>query len=90
MLLMVKKGEIYGVISEVVLDEVLSKSAKLGKSKELVEKKVLNIFPHILPAPQKSTVESYKRIVIDHGDSHILASCKEYKSDYLITLDQKH
>lgn len=28
--------------------------------------------------------------VIDEGDAHVLATCKEQNIKYLVTLDQKH
>ena len=40
--------------------------------------------------PHEETVKKYNRIVIDEGDSHVLASCEEEKVKYLVTLDKKH
>lgn len=85
-----KQKQIIGIISEIIMDEVLRHSDKLGKSKAEIEKDVKKIFPSISPAPYATEVEKWQKIVLDAGDAHVLASTKESKSKFLVTLDQKH
>ena len=85
-----KSGKITGVISEIILDEVIRNCPKLALNTEKELKKINEIFTAISPAPRESFVNAWKNIVIDYGDAHILASAKELKVDYLVTLDQKH
>ncbi|KKT64884.1 MAG: hypothetical protein UW60_C0050G0007 [Candidatus Woesebacteria bacterium GW2011_GWA2_44_33] len=55
MLRLAKQGKITGVISEIILDEVLRHAAKFNLT-----------------------------------GKHILASCEQEKTGYLVTLDKKH
>ena len=87
---LVRTGKIDGKISEIVFDEVLRHSGKLGLNPVSAAIKNTQIFKGILPAPDESTVKKCKKLVIDEGDAHILASCKEGKIKYLVTLDKKH
>lgn len=86
----IEKKKIIGSISEVIADEVYRHSEKIGKPKEEVERLVQALFPHLLPAPSASLVQEYSDVVSDPGDAHVLASAKETKATYLVTLDQKH
>lgn len=83
------KRKIKGVISEIILDEVLRNASKIGFDKPVLEKKVKKIF-QIEVAPKQEIVNQYGSIVIYFGDAHVLASCKQSKADFLVTLDQKH
>ena len=89
-LLWSKKKKINGVISEIVFDEVLRNADKIGLEREEVRGRVSSIFDKILPAPTLSEVNLFKKIVVDFGDAHILASCKNSKAHVLVTLDEKH
>ena len=86
----VKQEKIAGLISEIVLDETILHSEKISLSKEIAQKKILEIFNQITLPPKKSSVESFKETVIDYGDAHLLASCQEEKVEFLVTLDKKH
>ena len=85
-----KQKQIIGIISEIILDEVLRRSDKLKKSKAEIEKDVKTIFTSIKPAPSTSEVENWQKIVLDRGDAHVLAAAKESQSQFLVTLDKKH
>lgn len=84
-----KKKKILGIISEIIFDEVLNHTNKIKLSQAEARKKILKTFK-ITKAPRTSTVNLYKNFVIDLGDCHVLASAKEIKADYLVTLDKKH
>lgn len=86
----IKEGKIIGIISEIVLDEATRHADKIGLKKEQAERRILEFFNHPSPAPESSTVENFKGVVIDFGDSHLLASCFEGKADFLVSLDKKH
>lgn len=90
LLSMVRKKKITGIISETIEDEILRNFEKIGLGEGSLAKKVKSIFNEILQAPQKDTVDDFKEIVLDFGDAHVLASARESKADFLVTLDQKH
>lgn len=90
MLRLVKQGKITGVISEIILDEVLRHAAKFNLTKRKIADFCLKIFPEISSAPNEDIVKKYYKIVIDEGDAHVLASCEQEKAGYLVTLDKKH
>lgn len=85
----VHKAKIKGVISEIILDEVLRNSLKIGFDKPVLEKKIREIF-QIEIAPKKEIVNNYGSIVIYFGDAHVLASAEQSETNYLVSLDQKH
>ncbi|MDP4011361.1 MAG: putative toxin-antitoxin system toxin component, PIN family [Candidatus Roizmanbacteria bacterium] len=85
-----KEKKITGVISEIIHDEVMRKSAKTGFSSDAIKRKLFLIFAHVKKAPDKKLVKKFNNIVIDLGDSHVLASSIETKADFLVTLDKKH
>jgi len=39
---------------------------------------------------KKEKVEVFEQTVIDSSDAHVLASAKENKVEFLVTLDKKH
>lgn len=84
-----KQKKITGIISEVILDEVKRNINKVGISKMSINK-IAALFPKLLPAPKKTTVVSFYKVVIDYGDAHILASALEAGAQFLVTLDKKH
>ena len=86
----VRENRIKGFISDIILDEVERRAEKIGKTKEYAQRETLKIFKLILPPPGIKTVEIYSKIVNDPGDSHILASTYEAKTNYLVSLDKKH
>lgn len=85
----VKQKRIKGVISEIILDEILRNHAKIGFDKLILEKKIKEIF-QVEVAPGEEVVNKYDSIVIYFGDAHVLASAEQVKADYLVSLDQKH
>lgn len=85
-----KKRQIYGVVSEVILDEVIRRSPKIGLKKIEVKRMIRGIFGEIVSAPRITSVRIFEDIVIDRGDAHVLATASETKADYLVSLDKKH
>lgn len=90
LLLLTKQKRITGIISEIILDEVLSHAEKMGFKKVILEQSILALFNPIVPAPTSQSVKIYENISLDRGDAHVLASHKESKADFLVTLDKKH
>ncbi len=86
----VKKGKISGLISEIILDEVCRRAPKIKQTPQKAKTEVTKIFSKIAEAPEQSIISLFDKIVIDRGDSHVLASCSENEADYLVTLDKKH
>jgi len=86
----VKKGKIEGKISEVIFDEILRHYKKLGISKDKIEAETSKLFKDLIVAPSEKVIKKYKKIVIDEGDCHVLATCEEENIKYLVTLDKKH
>lgn len=86
----VKENKIKGIISEIIYDEVMRKSEKIGLSPNEIKRKLFLIFDNIKKAPEENLVRKFNNIVIDLGDSHVLASSTEVKADFLVTLDKKH
>ncbi len=86
----VKENKIKGIISEIIYDEVMRKSEKTGLSPNEIKRKLFLIFDNIKKAPDENLVKKFNNIVIDLGDSHVLASSIETDADFLVTLDKKH
>lgn len=84
----VKQRKLIGIISEIVYDEAIRNASKLHLGVPMVER-VLRSF-HLVPAPSKVAVIRFEGIVVDVGDAHLLASCAELKTKFLVTLDRKH
>lgn len=85
-----KAGEIKAVISEVIMDEVLRNTGRMGLKQDQVINILKNIFLIVVPSPDTALVKSFYKTAIDVGDCHVLASSKENKADFLVTLDKKH
>lgn len=85
-----KQKIITGVISEIVLDEVVRRSVKIGLTPERAKQLTVSHFPKIAQAPLAKLVAKQKQIIVDHGDAHLLASSIQIKADYLVSLDKKH
>lgn len=85
-----KEGRIAGVASEVIVDEAVKNASRIKFSEEEVYSAINKIFPSICPPPQALIVNHFKNIVADSGDAHVLASTKETKAAFLVTLDKKH
>lgn len=86
----IKNKKIHGIISETIVDEVTRNAYKLHLQQAEIEQKIHTIFLKIYPSPSSTQVVQYEQLVIDVGDAHVLASCKENRIDWLVTLDKKH
>lgn len=76
----VKEKKIIGLISVIIVEEV---------KRHIVKTDIESYFIVANP-PSKRNVRKYNNIVIDQGDSHVLASALELGVDYLVSLDRKH
>lgn len=85
-----KDKKINGLISEIILDEAMRNGPRIGVEPMFVARKIKNCGIGIHAAPDSSVVDKFKKIVIDLGDAHVLASAEEQKADFLVTLDKKH
>lgn len=83
-----QQKKIKGVTSEIILDEIERNLERLSLSKRVLEREISAF--RIRLAPKASAVEKYRRVAVDHGDAHVLASAEEVKADYLVSLDKKH
>lgn len=83
-----KNRKIRGLISEIILDEIVRNTPKIGLSRKVTAD--LGSLFDIKIAPQKEEIEFFRGIVTDFGDAHVLASCKEENAEFLVTLDKKH
>jgi putative PIN family toxin of toxin-antitoxin system len=91
LLRLVTINKIEGLISQMIFEEIIRHSDKLGLDPKSVESDILNIFArNIVNSPKEKTVNIYFSKVSDQGDAHVLASYKENKCDALVTLDKKH
>lgn len=90
LLLWIRQAKIKGVISEIILDEVIRNAKRIGFTQEDISRSTKEIFTQISPAPKEKTVEQFKERVLDLGDAHVLASAKEEGVSFLVTLDKKH
>ncbi|TSC88147.1 MAG: Uncharacterized protein G01um101416_170 [Microgenomates group bacterium Gr01-1014_16] len=86
----VKAGEIKGVISELIVNEVARHADKAGFGRSEMERKIEEIFILISEAPEAEAVKKYQSKVLDPDDSHVLASAMREKCQILVTLDKKH
>jgi len=84
----VQKRNVKGLVSEVILNEVMSHRAKLSISVSAVDALIKQFT--VTPPPGLDTVRGFEPIVVDVGDAHVLASAKEQHVKYLVTLDKKH
>lgn len=89
LLSLTKQQKIIGIISEIVWNEVLRNTNKVGLSRKNTKQWMRQYFL-IISAPGQSQFYQYKKIVIDEGDIHLFISAEESKSDYLVSLDKKH
>ncbi|OGM35323.1 putative toxin-antitoxin system toxin component, PIN family [Candidatus Woesebacteria bacterium RIFCSPHIGHO2_02_FULL_38_9] len=85
-----EKREIDSCISEIIFDEIIRNAEKIDLTKSYIAEKCIKLFEKIIPSPSEKLVNKYKKIVIDEGDAHVLASYDEEKIKYLVTLDKKH
>lgn len=85
-----KEKRIKVVISEIVVDEVVRNAVKIGMTRLRVKKLTRELFFKVTASPPTESVEKYTRVVIDVGDAHLLASAKQVKAHFLVSLDKKH
>ncbi len=89
LLTLVRQRKIIGIISEIVWNEVIRNTIKIGLSREKTIRWLHQYFL-IISAPEKSKFPPYKKITVDEGDIHLFVSAEESKSCYLVSLDKKH
>lgn len=82
------KKKIKGVISEIIVNEIVSKLDKIQV--KFIYFQLLTKYLKINKSPKSLTVDKYKKVILDPGDAHVLATGHEVKADYLVSLDKKH
>ena len=91
LLKLVRAGKIRGIISELIFNETLKHSKKIGMDEERLGREVVEVFNNnVFKLPQEGMVEKYYPFVSDRGDAHVLASYEQEDCDVLVTLDKKH
>ena len=90
LLLFVKRGQIQGVISEIVFNEVLKHKSKINHDEAKIRKFFSESGLLIVKAPEKERVYQYQSLVSDLGDAHLLTSSIKGKCEFLVSLDKKH
>lgn len=90
LLLWVKEQKIKGLISEIILGEVLRHASKFQLKKKSLEEKIKNISFEVVSAPSKVAIGNWIKVVLDPGDAHLFASAAKNKCDFLVSLDKKH
>lgn len=85
-----KQKKIDGLASEIIFDEALRNGLRIGVEPGRIAQIIQKMGITICPAPQLSAVDNFKNVIIDFGDAHVLASAKENRVDFLVTLDKKH
>ena len=85
----VSQKKIRGIISEIILDEVIRRAEKIKFTPQRVQFETLKIFKYVRE-PKLSSVEQFSDVVLDPGDLHVFASAYETDSEYLVSLDKKH
>lgn len=85
-----KENKLTGVISQGILEEVISKSAKIKAE----EREIINFVKDngllIREKVKEVETEEFRGLVSDPKDLHVLAAAKLTKCQYLVTLDKKH
>lgn len=84
-----KSKKIQGLVSEIIADEVLRNAVRIGLPHDQVLSSIKENFL-VAPVPSAVLVKSFYKVSVNVGDSHVLASSKENKANFLVTLDQKH
>lgn len=86
----IRQKKIAGLISLGVMEEILDKVKKFGKTEEEIAKFVDQKGLVIGRRVKKAEVEKYLNKISDPDDAHILASAEILKCDFLVSLDRKH
>ncbi len=85
-----KEGKLTGIISQGILEEVLSKKNKINST----EKEIINFVKNNDLLVREKITESeaikYEDFLTDPKDTHVIAGAKLTKCKYLVTLDKKH
>lgn len=86
----VRRRAVAGIVSEVVLDEVLRHTVRTGLTRAQVQIRLASSAFMTMAAPTEKEVMAYHSKVIDPGDAHILAASISSRANYLVSLDKKH
>ncbi|PIR43805.1 putative toxin-antitoxin system toxin component, PIN family [candidate division WWE3 bacterium CG10_big_fil_rev_8_21_14_0_10_32_10] len=78
------------IISEDILYEFFSKAKKLSTSILNIENWVKEKNIYVVKSPKEKYKESYKFVVGDAKDKHVLASAHNIRAHILLSLDKKH
>lgn len=90
LLKLIRRKQLRGIVSETILDEALKHANKIPLTREQLQKEIKRYFPVVLLAPQEKTVSRYLGRMLDHGDTHLFATCEESHATHLVSLDKHH
>lgn len=85
----VKLGEILGITSQTVVEEVEKHSTRIGKTVAEIRLFIKDSQILVRKKVTKAEAKPYRDLVAE-DDLHVITGAKLTKSDYLITLDKKH
>lgn len=87
----IKLGEITGITSQTVIDEVIEKdkAKKLKRSKQDIERFISQSGLLVRKRVTPSEIVTYQDSV-DIKDAHLIAGARLTKCAYLVSLDKKH
>lgn len=85
-----RKRGIHGVVSRTIIKEALAHAEKLQLTQDIILQEVTAVFEIVTPAPSIDNETTYRSLLEDPNDAHLLATAKETDSHYLVTLDRRH
>ncbi len=85
-----KENKLTGVISQGILEEVISKTIKIRAGEREIISFVKDNGLLIREKVKETETEEFIGLVTDPKDLHVLAAAKLTKCQYLVTLDKKH
>ncbi|MDA1316975.1 MAG: putative toxin-antitoxin system toxin component, PIN family [bacterium] len=87
---LVKQGDIVGITSQTVIDEILSHQSKLNKTEQEIFECITTHKILVRNAILLNDIESLAHLMIDKDDAHVFVGAVQTGSDYLVSLDKKH
>ena len=85
----VRLGVMVGITSQTVLNEVISKTAKINKLQNEIEAFIVESKVVVRRRVTKKEINPYTNLV-DAGDAHLIAGAKLTRCVILVTLDKRH
>lgn len=86
---LIRLGEIHGVTSQTVIEEVEDHARKINTSKEQIAQYIKQSNLLVRNKVTAAEIASYENY-IDRDDAHLIAGSISTNCGYLVTLDKKH